>query len=202
MLSTVRRCAGWLSLCAFALAVAGSRTSNAQVKPITVIACTNAPQIIIINTMPQIRPVPEVISNYGGSATAGNLYMEWTLGEPRIESVSKTDMLYTQGFHQPLVYTIPVKQTATDISVDNIKIVVYPNPVNDVLNVRIETAEIKPMVLELLDIFGRIMQHQNVNSGKGIIPVQMKGYISGSYVLVVRDADGQIIKTIKLIKLD
>lgn len=176
-------------------------SSNIQVKAITVTTClTGAP----IFTMEQIRPVPEVVSSYGGFTTTDKLNIEWTLGEPRIESENKAGLLYTQGFHQPLVYYIPVKETDSTILVttDNIKITVYPNPVSAVLKVKIETADSKPLVLELRDTYSRLLQRKNINSGKELVEIQMTGYIGGSYYLLVRDTKGQIINTIKLVKVD
>lgn len=178
-------------------------SSAVRTLAITVVNCFNAPPIV---TMKELRPVPEVVSNYGGSATAGNIYFEWTLGEPRIETVSKPDYLFTQGFHQPLVYTIPVKQTDTAIliSSDKIKITAYPNPVSTVLKVKVEIPDSRAVVLELVDLNGRLLQRKNIAAGsnKNLVEFPMTAYIGGSYYLMVRDTNGTIINTIKLVKVD
>lgn len=174
-----------------------------RVLPITLANCLYAPPIF---TMKEIRPVPEVVSNYGGSATAGNLYFEWTLGEPRIELFSKPDYLFTQGFHQPLVYVIPVKQTDTTVLVasDKIKIIVYPNPISTVLKVKIEMPDTRPLVVDLGDVNGRLLQRKNIAAGltKHLLEFGMTGYIGGAYYLIVKDANGTVINTIKLVKVD
>ena len=154
-------------------------------------------------TMEQIRPVPEVVSSYGGSATAGNMYLEWTLGEPRIESVKKPDYLFTQGFHQPFIHII--KQAGTIlVSTDKLKIMVYPNPVNTVLKVKIETTDLRPLVLELVDVYSRLLQRKNITAGLKYnqVDFNMSGYIGGSYYLMVRDTKGNIINTFKLVKVN
>jgi hypothetical protein len=175
----------------------------ARVLAITVANCFYAPPIA---TMKELRPVPEVISSYGGSATGNNIYFEWTVGEPRIETESKAGLLYTQGFHQPLVYTIPVKQTDTTILVtsDKIKVMVFPNPVNTLLKVSVETPDSRAVVLELVDLNGRSLQRRNITAGtsKNLVQFPMTGYIGGSYYLVVRDTNGTIINTVKLVKVD
>ena len=160
--------------------------------------------------MQEIRPVPEIVASYGGSATSGNLYFEWTLGEPRIELVSKPGLLFTQGFHQPLVYTIPVKQvdTAVLLASDKIRIMVYPNPVSTVLKVNIETPDTRPLVVDVMDVYGRLLQRKNLATGmnkqrnKHVVEFIMTNYSSGSYFLVVRDVDGTIINTVKVVKVD
>ncbi len=48
-----------------------------------------------------------VIAAAGNISKAGNITLEWTLGEPVIETVSTTLGLLTQGFHQPLLIVPP-----------------------------------------------------------------------------------------------
>ncbi len=182
-------------------------SSALRTLPVTVNTCFTARPTY---TMQEIRPVPEIVASYGGSATSGNLYFEWTLGEPRIELVSKPGFLFTQGFHQPLVYTIPVKQvdTAVLLASDKIRIMVYPNPVSTVLKVNIETPDTRPLVVDVMDVYGRLLQRKSLASGmtkqrnKHVVEFIMTNYSSGSYFLVVRDIDGTIINTVKVVKAD
>jgi len=178
-------------------------SSGVRVLPVTIANCFYEPPVM---TMAEIRPVPEVVSNSGGSAIAGNMYFEWTLGEPRIELVSKPGILFTQGFHQPLVYTIPVKQVDTVVLVasDKIRIMVYPNPVSTILKVKIEVPDTRPLLVELVDLNARLLQRKNIAAGenKHFVEFAMTGYIAGSYYLMVRDTNGTIINTIKLVKVD
>ncbi len=178
-------------------------SSPVRTLAVAVVNCLYAPPI---QTMKELRPVPEVVSNYGGSANAGGIYFEWTVGEPRVEAITKTDYLFTQGFHQPLVYTIQVKKTDTAILIasDKIKITVYPNPISTVLKVKVELPESKPLVLDLMDLKGRLLQRKNLTTGfiRNMVEFQMTGYIGGSYYLVVKDTNGTIINTVKLVKVD
>lgn len=178
-------------------------SSGVRTLAVTVTTCFYAPPIY---TMKEIRPVPEVVSNYGGSANTSNIYFEWTLGEPRIELINKPDYLFTQGFHQPLVYNIPVKQTDTVVLIasDKIRIMVYPNPVNTVLKASIEIPDTRPLVVDVVDMYGRLLQRKNIAAGtnKHFVEFPMKGYIGGSYYLIVRDTNGTIINTVKLVKVD
>ena len=49
------------------------------------------------------RLSPEVLAVGGGIDKNGSLSLEWTLGEAVIETVSLSDRIYTQGFHQPML---------------------------------------------------------------------------------------------------
>ena len=154
-------------------------------------------------TMEQIRPVPEVVSSYGGAAKAGNIYFEWTVGEPRVESVKKPGYLFTQGFHQPFIHFIKRADTIL-LSTDKLKIIVYPNPVNTVLKVSVETTDNKPLVLELVDVYSRLLQRKHITAGLkyNLAEFNMAGYSGGSYYLIVRDTKGNIINTFKLVKVN
>lgn len=173
--------------------------STARVLAITAINCNNsissvAPELQIT----QIRPVPEVISSYGGFNTAGNLSIEWTMGETMVESNATGEMLYTQGFHQPLVVAKD-KQTSIVVS-DNLLINVFPNPVRTYLNIEFKTILNRIVSLELFDNNGRLLQRKQTNTDVNATAIQMMGYSKGSYYLVVKDTSGKILKSIKLVK--
>jgi len=167
--------------------------------PVTVITCGNGVQTQNY-TITEIRPVPEVVSSYGGSGTAKNMVFEWTLGEPRIDLVNKDVLFYTQGFHQPLIYLSPSK--GDTVILQGIRVVAFPNPVSSVLNVKIESIRAyRSLTVEITDLNGRILQKRQVSTGKSdYFTLQMGSYIAGSYLLVVRDISGRIITTVKIEK--
>jgi hypothetical protein len=180
---------------------ANSSCGSSAVKslPVTVIICGNGVQTQNY-TITEIRPVPEVVSSYGGSATAKNMVFEWTLGEPRIDLVNKDVLFYTQGFHQPLIYLSPSK--GDTVILQGIRVVAFPNPVSSVLNVKIESIRAyRSLTVEIRDLNGRILQKRQVSTRKSdYFTLQMGSYIAGSYLLVVRDNSGRIITTVKIEK--
>jgi hypothetical protein len=126
--------------------------------------------------------------------------LEFTLGEPRVESVTKSDLLFTQGFHQPIVkvrtFNVPLR--------DGIKVVAYPNPVKSMLTVNIQSEVInRPLVIELTDLRGVVLYTRRmITTYIDELQFRMDGYIAGVYFLVVRDISGRVIQTIKLEKLE
>jgi hypothetical protein len=109
--------------------------------------------------------------------------------------------LYSQGFHQPLVYAI---KTSNTMSNDGVVVVAYPNPFSTLLNLKIESVTAnKPLVIQLTDMFGRVLQTRSIIAGRtDNVQMNMSGYIAGSYLVIVRDVNGKIINTIKLVKVD
>lgn len=154
----------------------------------------------------EAKPVGWIISNYGGAASVGDIHLEWSMGEPLVGSNTKPEYLFTQGFHQPLMYAISSVQTSTaeSINADKIKIVVYPNPVTTILNVQIDSTKKIPLVLELFDSRGRLLKRENSNSefDESLIEFSMSNYPKNMYLLTITDNKGQRIKTFKILKLD
>ncbi|MBK9148716.1 MAG: DUF285 domain-containing protein [Flavobacteriales bacterium] len=44
---------------------------------------------------------PTVVATTGGTGTAGNMTLDWTLGEPMVTTLDNGQLVLTQGFHQP-----------------------------------------------------------------------------------------------------
>ena len=173
--------------------------SATKAKAISVVNCnTNNISLAATSSITQIRPVPEVISSYGGAATANNINIEWTLGETMVENIVQGQMLYTQGFHQPLVI-LGEKQNSL-IAAGDIQINVYPNPVRNNLNIEFKTEEDRAVILELFDNNGRQLQRKQVNTGVQTTSMLLMGYTAGSYFLIIKDMNGKTLKSIKLLK--
>jgi hypothetical protein len=80
---------------------------------------------------------------------------------------------------------------------------VYPNPVNDVMNIAISLAASQNVILELTDVSGRIlMQQDNGNLAKGNHEIQInsKDLADGVYMLTVKTASGSV--TTKVVKAE
>lgn len=148
-------------------------------------------------SLPELRPVPEVISAYGGFSKAGTLNVEWTLGEPRVASTISGNTLYTEGFHQPLIYG----RTVHSVTLEDLKITVYPNPFKAVIKVSIETEKKNLVFIELKDTYGRTLLRKDMEAGNRQIEMNTARFIGGVYYLVVSDASG-IRTTVKLININ
>jgi hypothetical protein len=59
------------------------------------------PFIACFFQLPGQTLTPEVISSSGGYFDNTNASLSWTLGEPVIETLTETNAILTQGFHQP-----------------------------------------------------------------------------------------------------
>ncbi|SDH49254.1 Por secretion system C-terminal sorting domain-containing protein [Dyadobacter soli] len=75
-------------------------------------------------------------------------------------------------------------------------ITAYPNPVADHLFI---TTNSKGSRVRLLDLSGRVLSDSHNNTAEPMLQVNMKGYLSGPYLIEAKSSDGtsQVIKVIK-----
>jgi len=140
-----------------------------------------------------------VISSAGDVNKTDKMYLEWTLGEPFIESVSSNKQLYTQGFHQPLKI-FNNKFTILTLPPEAYDITILPNPVQTVLQAVIKRETASKLYLELSDINGRALLIKTCIAKNEIIPFNLSSFSSGVYTLSVRNTNGTLYKTFKILK--
>jgi hypothetical protein len=84
----------------------------------------------------------------------------------------------------------------------NITVSLYPNPVKDLLNIRIENRRSDLLKIEIADIQGRVVYKKNtlVDQNTAELVVDMKLLKPQVYILKVTNSNGEIITTEKVIK--
>jgi hypothetical protein len=155
----------------------------------------------IITTFCFAQKIPStisVISAQGGFDKTESISLEWTLGENFIETVSLEDNIFTQGFHQSF-------SSASTLAIDPIpenlfKSVVYPNPVNSLLNINLTTSEESKYKISLYEITGRFIKQSSVNTKDSSITINVTDLSSGMYILQISNSKGSLIETHKIIK--
>lgn len=140
-----------------------------------------------------------VISSAGDVNKTDNLYLEWTLGEPMIESITSNNQLYTQGFHQPLKMT-KNRSAKLVVSQEWYDITILPNPVQTICRAVIKRGTISKLYLELSDINGRPLINKTSNAKYEVLDFNLSSFSAGIYTLLMRNADGSLYKTFKIIK--
>lgn len=159
--------------------------------------------IIIVALAPsilsaQIEKTPSVLSSSGGFNKNENFSISWTLGEIAITTLQGESMALTQGFQQAFV-----KGTGIIKSETNWNISVYPNPVQNELNIQFDLHESKDFLLEIQDVTGRVIMQEiyaNVYPGD-LRTLNTSGFVSGVYFLRVLTIDYKQVKVISLRKL-
>ena len=141
-----------------------------------------------------------VIATEGGSSTTGRITLEWTLGELAVESLTSGNRLYTQGFHQPISVKILYRQPAPLLQEPDFEIIVAPNPVQSLLMINSVSTRSQSFRFTLTDITGKKLWSRSNVAASSSSRIDMKGIISGLYILNVHAASGQLLRTYKIIK--
>jgi Secretion system C-terminal sorting domain len=158
----------------------------------------NLSDAFVFKLAPPLKALgPTVLSSGGGVNKYSDIELEWTLGESFIGIAKNDAHLYTLGFHQPnrlshqLLY-----QSDTNES----KISIFPNPVDNILNVQLQLIQQDFITLKLTDVVGRSISEQSVDGKATKAEVSVSDLTSGAYQLQVLDKNGKPISAFKIIK--
>lgn len=132
---------------------------------------------------------PSVINSTGGTATVGNLIVEWNVGESVI-TTQTNGIIVTNGQLQPVDEIISVEELNTSWNIS-----VYPNPTRDEFVITTQNAGI--FEASLFDLAGKFISKQTLMATNRM---DVRSLANGSYYLQVRNTSNQEFKTITLIK--
>jgi len=133
----------------------------------------------------------EVISTQGDSYINASGSVDFTIGEVVTFTGTDGSNYLTQGFHQTNWNFVELEDHKPDFEVN-----IYPNPVEDELNIR--TVEFQDITYVLYDSRGRIVR-ENELSGE-VTAITVTDLAPGSYQLTLSGSNQTQLKTFKLIK--
>ena len=133
-----------------------------------------------------------VISSTGGSASSGNVKMDYTLGETVIETFSAGGNTLTQGFHQTNLALVAIENVELFAELS-----VYPNPTSQFVNLDIP-ANYNLLDISMYDVTGKLLRTKT--NASGLVTFDVNDLATGTYYLQVIKPKNEQIKTFKLIK--
>ncbi|MGI8633933.1 MAG: T9SS type A sorting domain-containing protein [Segetibacter sp.] len=139
-----------------------------------------------------------VIASGGDVSKVGNVILEWTVGEPAVETVSSSNSLYTQGFHQPQLEVKRINYANSNV-VKNV-FHVFPNPATSVLNIFLDNAVKEQLLVSLVDVSGRGLLNTTFPQETTAFKLDVSRFTSGAYFLRITNKDGSIHSEFKVIK--
>lgn len=137
----------------------------------------------------------EVIASQGSYDISDIMILEWTLGEPFVETLNDKSMIYTQGFHQPTF------NNRKNISVETaFSSVVFPNPTKNSFEILLSNFSEDSFYIQMYDLHGRLFKNQISEVKTSRIKVNVTNLPSGIYLLKIIGNRGTYQKTHKIIK--
>jgi hypothetical protein len=133
----------------------------------------------------------EVISTQGDSYSNTNNTLDYTVGEPVIETLSNSNNDLTQGFHQTLLTIVGIEDLEVNFLVN-----IFPNPTAEIVNLDVEKYE--GVTFHLFDVSGKLLNEAQLTAKK--TTVKVVDYPKGSYLLTLTQRENKKIKTYKIVK--
>ena len=132
----------------------------------------------------------DVVSTQGDSYSNASANIDFTIGEVVINTGTDGTNDLTQGFHQTNWNFLGVEDFAP-----NYEAIIFPNPTEDVLNIR--TSKFENVTYTLYDAQGKLVMHDILSAEQ--TPIQVSQLAPGSYSLTLNN-ETQNLKTFKLVK--
>jgi hypothetical protein len=134
------------------------------------------------------------ISASGGDASGTGGSVSYTVGQVAYKVTSGTDGTVSQGVQQPYIITI---ETAIDDADLDLKYLVYPNPVRDMLVLHSGEVQDNKYSYWLFGANGNLIETKKIPGNE--TQINMAGNIPGTYYLKITSGTKNI-KTFKIIK--
>jgi len=135
----------------------------------------------------------EVVSSAGETQQVGDFELNWTLGEPVIETfISGSDIL-TQGFHQTKLIITAIDKPSILVS----ELKVYPNPTSDYVMIHL-ISELQDKQYSLYDMTGKMIRLNAISETDTRIDVSTLA--SGTYLLHISTGKNNRIQSFKIVK--
>ncbi|MFO7756818.1 MAG: T9SS type A sorting domain-containing protein [Bacteroidales bacterium] len=140
-----------------------------------------------------------VISSAGSFDVSGDnsVSLSWTLGELVVTTAESSDgsLILTQGFQQSKLIIDGIELNP-ELGVE---VTVYPNPVNEIVNIKFSEQLKGETMIFLSGPDGRLIYNEALKPGVLIREIYMDSYPSGTYFLRIQN--GNKLNVYKIIKL-
>jgi hypothetical protein len=136
----------------------------------------------------------EVISSGGSHFSGSGVSLSWTIGEPVIETLTNGSYTLTQGFHQGKLSSTAVDNTP----LPGLNMVVYPNPFNSILNIKVDEGDYANLHYSLFSVDGKVLANKKLSND--LTQIDMEKYTSGNYLLRIHKKNGEPLRTFKVVK--
>ena len=153
--------------------------------------------VLAVATINGQTVTPVVVANDGGFSQTAAGSVAWTIGEPVSETYKQTTRITTMGFHQT---ELAVVDFISELEGEE-GLVVFPNPVVDVLNLNFKGLKPGTYSITMVDAAGRLVLSEIavVNENNEKVTLKVSEFASGNYYLnIAGESTGRTIKVTKV----
>ena len=135
----------------------------------------------------------QAVASGGGYHENTSGSVSWTLGEVMTETFRANEVILTQGFQQPSITVTSVDEYA---GLD-FKIIAFPNPAREYINVKIDTDNFDNIWYELYDFKGLVIEQKRIDDE--IVHISLHDMEPAVYFLRIIEGR-KVLKTFKIVK--
>ena len=139
----------------------------------------------------------KVIGSSGDYHKGTNVTLSWTIGETIVETFIGANSILTQGFQQSSYSVTGIKK----LEDSGFQIKVFPNPASDFINISFITKEKTSVLIELIDLNGKILLNEKVESTHLIKQINFTHFTPGTYFLRIKETNGKLLETYQIQKI-
>jgi len=145
---------------------------------------------------------PSVLASSGSNSHSGKVYLDWTLGEVAVATLSTPSGFLTEGFHQPGLLRVEAVLPNGDNASVTEAITIAPNPVSTLLFIQIpETWSQSASTVSMFDATGQLIQSGQIKPGVATSEWNMGAHPAGTYWMRIVANDSKQMQTFKVIKI-
>jgi hypothetical protein len=124
-----------------------------------------------------------------------------TLGEIFVFSVSSGGISLVAGSQSDNSNTGGIPSSVTQNETVQSAVLVYPNPVGDLLNLQINGLKSETIAFQVFDINGKVVLQQTISNTDKTYKLKVTNLTAGNYFVNGYSATGEKIRNVKFIKL-
>jgi len=141
---------------------------------------------------------PQSVNSAGTKMSQNNGSLSFTLGELAVLTQTDSDgNTLGSGFTAgATVTTVSIQEP--NVSVLSVK--VFPNPTTELVNIQINYSSLEQVIVSINDLQGKEVYNGKYAGISNTIGVNITSYVSGTYVLSLKNKNNEVLGTYKIIK--
>lgn len=138
----------------------------------------------------------EVNSNGGGNYSQINASLQFTIGEPIIETYSTSTGRLYQGFEQGNYNIVSIEEPVIDTA---ISVALYPNPSTGIFSLNLKSNLPQYFILKIVDMHGKLILEKQF-SAESTETINLSEYNNSIYFIIINSTETSYTKTYKILK--
>jgi hypothetical protein len=143
---------------------------------------------------------PQSVNAAGTKMTQSNGSLSFTVGELVVlQQVDANGNSLGSGFTNSSTISTTIL-AVEEPNAEILQVDVFPNPTSDLVQVRIKESKLEEMQLSVTDLTGRELFQGRYRVLQQSIGINTAAYPAGTYLLSLKDTNGKILGTYKIVK--